>query len=248
MHRMASYGCMAPPRPGARMVIALLAVTVAVRSARRSFAFARSVNSVDSLVRFSAYFSWLPSLVRSFPCSSPPPSHRRPALGTSSSHNRFRFALLLIDQPQSTRFRLRHISLSFFQQPSRQVWSLRDPAPNLCLCAFVIHTHSVRPSVNSRSSVNSSSSSRVSYATLLMSIPSSEPSIRSATPLSVTMALIRLAGVTSKLGLYTPPPSKSRSGVTWTTACACASDPCSRPRTKHASNGGRCSMGILPNP
>ena len=45
----------------------------------------------------------------------------------------------------------------------------------------------------------------------------SSPLFFTATPFSVTMAVIRLAGVTSKLGLYTP---SSPSGVTITVACS----------------------------
>ena len=68
-----------------------------------------------------------------------------------------------------------------------------------------------------------------------------------ATPFSVTIAVISSAGVTSKLGLYTP---SKPSGVIITAACclfpsASSEGGYSAPRTMQASNGGRCSMGML---
>lgn len=69
------------------------------------------------------------------------------------------------------------------------------------------------------------------------------PSAFTATPFSVTMAVTNSAGVTSKLGLYIP---LSPGGVNMT--CTCLDWPSSGykiPRTRHASIGGRCSIGML---
>lgn len=73
------------------------------------------------------------------------------------------------------------------------------------------------------------------------------PSFFMATPFSVTIAVISSAGVTSKLGLYIP---SRLGGVIMTTACSFSPRAfniggCNAPRTRHASNCGLCSMGIL---